>query len=85
MYGDVYAKLWNLHEQGKMAETRELFSKLSLMLNLDKDIPGARLYLMKKRGIFKTSVSRIKETRVSPEEIAEIEYRFDALKPWLVG
>jgi dihydrodipicolinate synthase/N-acetylneuraminate lyase len=85
MYGDVYAKLWNLHRQGKMAEKRELFSQLSLMLNLDKDIPGARLYLMKKRGIFKTSVSRIKETRVTQEEIAEIEYRFEALRPWLVG
>ena len=85
MYGDIYAKLWSLHQQNKMAEKRELFSKLSLMLNLDKDIPGARLYLMKKRGIFKTSVSRQKETRVTPEEIAEIEYRFEALKPWLAG
>jgi 4-hydroxy-tetrahydrodipicolinate synthase len=83
MYGDIYAKLWDLHRQNKMAEKRELFSKLSLMLNLDKDIPGARLYLMKKRGIFKTSVSRIKETRVTPQEIAEIDYRFEALKPWL--
>jgi 4-hydroxy-tetrahydrodipicolinate synthase len=85
MYGDIYAKLWNLHQQDKMAEKRELFSKLSLMLNLDKDIPGARLYLMKKRGIFKTTVSRQKETRVTAEEIAEIEYRFEALKPWLIA
>lgn len=85
MYGDVYAKLWSLHQQNKMAEKRELFSKLSLMLNLDKDIPGARLYLMKKRGIFKTTVSRQKETRVSAEEIAEIDYRFEALKPWLTA
>lgn len=84
MYADVYAQLWNLHRQGKMAEKRDLFSKLSLMLNLDHDIPGARLYLMKKRGIFKTTVSRLKDTQVSPEEIAEIEYRFEALKPWLV-
>ena len=85
MYGDIYAKLWNLHQQNKMAEKRELFSKLSLLLNLDKDIPGARLYLMKKRGIFKTTVSRVKETRVTPEEIAEIEYRFEALRPWLIA
>ena len=83
MYADVYAQLWSLHQQNKMAEKRDLFSKLMLMLNLDHDIPGARLYLMKKRGIFKTSVSRQKETRVTAEEIAEIEYRFDTLKPWL--
>jgi dihydrodipicolinate synthase/N-acetylneuraminate lyase len=83
MYADIYARLWNLHRQNKMAEKRDLFSKLSLMLNLDHDIPGARLYLMKKRGIFKTTVSRQKNTSVTPEEIAEIEYRFEALKPWL--
>jgi dihydrodipicolinate synthase/N-acetylneuraminate lyase len=85
MYADIYAQLWNLHWQNKMAEKRDLFSKLSLMLNLDHDIPGARLYLMKKRGIFKTTVSRLKDTQVTPEEIAEIEYRFEALKPWLRG
>ena len=83
MYADIYAQLWNLHRQNKMAEKRDLFSKLSLMLNLDHDIPGARLYLMKKRAIFKTTVSRQKDTEVTPEEIAEIEYRFEALKPWL--
>ena len=83
MYADIYAQLWNLHRQNKMVEKRELFSKLMLLLNLDHDIPGARLYLMKKRGVFKTAVSRQKDIRVSAEEIAEIEFRFDALKPWL--
>jgi 4-hydroxy-tetrahydrodipicolinate synthase len=85
MYGDAYARMWELHRQGKPEEVRELFSKLLLMLNLDHDIPGARLYLLKKRGIFKTSVSRQKEYKVTREEIAEIEYRFAALKPWLAG
>ena len=83
MYADLYAQLWSLHQQNKIAEKRELFSKLLLLLNLDHDIPGARLYLMKKRGVFKTSVSRLKETKVSAEEIAEIEYRFEAVKHWL--
>jgi dihydrodipicolinate synthase/N-acetylneuraminate lyase len=83
MYADIYAQLWSLHFQNKMDEKRELFSKLMLLLNLDHDIPGARLYLLKKRGIFKTSVSRQKESKLSPDEIAEVEYRFAALKPWL--
>jgi dihydrodipicolinate synthase/N-acetylneuraminate lyase len=83
MYAEIYARLWDLHRQNKAAETRELFSKLLLMLNLDHDIPGARLYLLKKRGIFKTSVSRQKDHRLTPEEIAEVDYRFEALKPWL--
>ena len=83
MYADVYARLWSLHLQNKPDETRELFSKLLLMLNLDQDIPGTRLYMLKKRGIFKTSVSRQREYKLTPDEIAEIEYRFAALKPYL--
>jgi hypothetical protein len=54
------------------------------MLNLDQDIPGTRLYLLKKRGIFKTSVSRQKQVNLTAGEIAEIEYRFEALKPYLI-
>ena len=83
MYADIYARLWNLHLQNKTEEKRELFSKLLLMLNLDQDIPGTRLYMLKKRGIFKTAVSRQHEYKLTPEEIAEIEYRFEGLKPYL--
>jgi 4-hydroxy-tetrahydrodipicolinate synthase len=83
MYGDIYARLWNLHQQGKADETRELYGKLLLMLNLDQQIPGTRLYILKKRGIFKTSVSRQREYKLTRDEIAEIEYRFEALKPHL--
>jgi dihydrodipicolinate synthase/N-acetylneuraminate lyase len=83
MYADIYARLWNLHLQNKTEEVRELFSKLLLMLNLDQDIPGTRLYMLKKRGIFKTAVSRQHEYKLTPEEIAEIEYRFEALRPYL--
>ena len=83
MYADIYARLWNLHVQNKPDETRELFSKLLLMLNLDQDIPGTRLYMLKKRGIFKTAVSRQREYKLTAGEIAEIEYRFESLRPYL--
>ena len=83
MYADIYARLWNLHLQNKADEKRELFSKLLLMLNLDQDIPGTRLYMLKKRGIFKTAVSRQREYNLTAGEIAEIEYRFEALRPYL--
>jgi len=83
MYGDIYARLWNLHLESKMQEARDLYAKLLLMLNLDQDIPGTRLYILKKRGIFKTSVSRQREYKLTSDEIAEIESRFDALKPYL--
>jgi dihydrodipicolinate synthase/N-acetylneuraminate lyase len=57
---------------------------------------GAQLYLWKKRGVFQTMVSRhygpgntipaspnFSELKLNDEDIAEIEYRFDALKPYL--
>jgi len=82
-YADLFAQLWNLHQQGKVAEQREMFSKLLLMLNLDRQIPGVRPYILKKRGVFKTTVSREGDHQLSPEAIAEIEYNFAALKPYL--
>jgi len=83
MYADIYARLWSLHVQNKSEEKRELFAKLLLMLNLDQEIPGTRLYLLKKRGIFKTAISRQRDYQLTPDEIAEIEYRFEGLKPYL--
>jgi 4-hydroxy-tetrahydrodipicolinate synthase len=83
MYGDVYARLWRLHLENKQDELREVFSKLLLMLNLDQQIPGVRLYILKKRGVFKTTVSRRGTPTFTPEATAEIEYNFAALKPYL--
>ena len=65
------------------------------MRNLNESIPGTDLYIMKKRGIFKTTVRRtaapqpgvappkLTELKPTPVEIDEIEYRFAALKPYL--
>ena len=59
------------------------------------DLRGYQLYLWKKRGIFQTMISRhygpkrsfpekpiFSELELTPEEIAEIEFRFEALKPY---
>ncbi len=59
------------------------------------DLRGYQLYLWKKRGVFETMISRhygpggtiptspiYSELKLSPEEIAEIEYRFEALAPY---
>ena len=59
------------------------------------DLRGIQLYLWKKRGVFQTMVSRhygrnrtipaspiYSELKLSKEEIAEIEFRFEALKPY---
>ena len=83
MYADVYARIWDLYVERKSDEIREVFSKLLLMLNLDRHIPGVRLYVLKKRGIFKTTKSRRGEYSFPPEAVAEIEHNFEALRPYL--
>ena len=78
---DVFAQIWDLHEAGKRAEALRVYSKLLLILNLQNVIPGTTEYLMKRRGVFKTVVSRQREVKLSPDEIAEIEESYAELKP----
>ncbi|HJZ70329.1 MAG TPA: dihydrodipicolinate synthase family protein [Vicinamibacterales bacterium] len=89
MYADAMARMWALHEHGEAEPLRDLFSKFLLMRNLADSIPGVDLYVMKKRGIFKAAVQRSEHgprvVEFSHDEIAEIEYRFAALKPYLTG
>ena len=95
MYADLFATLWRLHEQKKTSELRDAYAKFLLMRNLNDYVPGTDLYIMKKRGIFKTTVVRsgppptdggvpkITQRTFSPLEVEEIEYRFAALQPYL--
>ncbi|MCG8414023.1 MAG: dihydrodipicolinate synthase family protein [Pseudomonadales bacterium] len=83
MYADVYARMWELYEAGDEESLRDCYSRLLLIQNLDNLIPGVRLYVMKMRGIFKTTKSRRGEYSFSPQQIAEIEYRYEALRPYL--
>ena len=85
MYADIYARLWELHEAGKQEELRDLFGRLLLMLNLDRTIPGIRLYVLQARGIFKTTKSRRGDYAFTPDQIDEIEYRLDAIRPYFRG
>ena len=83
MYADIYAGLWELDQQGRHDEVRDLFGKLLLMLNLDTLIPGVRLYVLQKRGIFKTLASRRGEYSFTQAQIDEIEHRLATLEPHL--
>ena len=82
-YADLYAQVWDLYHSGEQQKARDLFGKLLLMINLDEQIPGARQYMMKRRGVFKTTVSRQREVKLSPEAIQEIEFNFETLRPYL--
>jgi len=60
------------------------------------DLRGFQLHLWKKRGVFRNMISRqygpkqtipakpvFSELKLNPEEIAEIDFRFEALQPYL--
>ena len=94
MYADLMARIWDAHERNRADEARDVFSKFLLMRNLKEQIPGTGLYIMKKRGVFKTTVRRtsapaagsppkLTEFKPSPIEVEEIDFRFAALKPYL--
>ncbi len=91
MYPDLMARIWTLHEQGDAGAVREAYSKFLLMRNVSQQIPGADLYLLKKRGVFKTTATRtggaaawkVRTIDLSAEEIAEIDFRFATLEPYL--
>jgi dihydrodipicolinate synthase/N-acetylneuraminate lyase len=102
VYADLLAKIWELQQSGAdPAALRDLHARFLLMVNLGDHLPGGglrgfQLYIWKKRGVFKTMVSRqygpkqtipakpiFSELQLNKEEIAEIEFRFEALKPYL--
>lgn len=84
-YADIYAQIWELYQSGQAVKARELFSMLMLVINLDDQVPYARNYILKKRGIFKTTVSRRGEARFTPAAIEEMDFQFAALTPYLRG
>ena len=80
---DVYVRIWDFYQGGQRERALDLFSKLLLVLNTEQQIPGTFQYLMQRRGVFKTQVSRQREVRLTPEAIQEIEFSFAPLKPYL--
>ncbi len=83
MYAEIYPLLWELERKGDMDKLREVFSKLMVMINLDQQIPGTRSYMFHKRGIFKTTVSRKGEYSWTPEQVAEMDWALEGIKPYL--
>ena len=82
-YADIYAQVWDLFQAGERTKAQDLYARTLLLTNLRQQIPATPLYLMKKRGVFKTIVSRQQEIRLRPDEIDEIEFNFAPLKPYL--
>jgi len=82
-YADIYAQIWSLYQSGKRDAARELFGRLLVLINMESQAPGMRPYIMKKRGVFKTTMSRQNQARLAPEAVAEIDFNFEGLRPYL--
>jgi len=90
MYGDVMVAIWNLYQSGKREQAADAFSKLLLMKNCEAQIPGTERYIFKKRGVFKSTAQRrgapagkVIIPELAADAVAEIEFRFATLKPYL--
>lgn len=77
------AFIWRLHQAGERDRLREFFGKLLMMTILEQHISGVKPYMMKRRGIFKTSVSRVWDNVLTRAQVDEIEYKFKGLEPYL--
>ncbi len=82
-FSDVYVRIWDTWQANDREQARAIFSKLLLMINLDTVMPGTRQYIMKRRGVFKSTVSRRQKINLSAKAVEEIEFCFEGLKPYL--
>lgn len=100
-YADLLAGIWKLMRSGSdPAKLKDMYSKLTLMLNLSRVLPGDlrgySLHLLKMRGVWSNMLSRqygpdnstpekpiLRDLALSEEEIAEVEWRFESLMPYL--
>ncbi|MFN7923307.1 MAG: dihydrodipicolinate synthase family protein [Bryobacteraceae bacterium] len=84
-FSDIYVRVWDAWQAGDREQARAIFARLLLMINLDTVIPGTRQYIMKRRGVFKTTVSRRQKVKLSAKAIEEIEFCFAGLEPYLTS
>ncbi len=85
---DAYVTVWDLYWSGQREKARAAFASLLLVLNAMRQFRGVPQYMMKKRGVFKTTVRRrpggeVGDIQLQPDEIAEIEWNYEAMRPYL--
>jgi 4-hydroxy-tetrahydrodipicolinate synthase len=82
-YADAFVQVWDLFQSGQARQAQEIFARILLMLVCESYLRGTRQYILKKRGVFKTMLSRREEFSLSSEAVREIDFHFEALKPYL--
>ena len=88
MYADLMVRIWKALESGS-PEADDLFAKFMYLRNLDNVLPSAQmrgwnLYVLKKRGVFANTLSRVAKKgggwtlealKLTSGQIAEVEAR----------
>jgi 2-keto-3-deoxy-L-arabinonate dehydratase len=89
-FTDVYVTVWDLYQSGQKEKARTAFASLLLCLNTMREFRGVPQYMLKRRGVFKSTVfkgwgrgSQVSDIQLTPDEIAEVEWNFEAMKPYL--
>jgi dihydrodipicolinate synthase/N-acetylneuraminate lyase len=82
-YADAFVQVWDLFQSGSARQAQEIYARILLILGCESYLPGTRQYILKKRGVFKTTISRRESFSLSGEAIREIDFHFEALKPHL--
>lgn len=94
MYADLMGKIWRLHEQGQHDAVRDGYSRYLLMRNLNEQVAGVDLCVLKKRGIFKTMYTRrgqagggtrVAEPQFAADVLAEIDFRLAAVTAFVAS
>ena len=83
LYGDIHAQVFDLWHAGQQEKARDLFAKLLLLIEMEQQIAGVRPYVLHRRGVAKTTVSRRTEASLTKQAIQEIEFNLGILKPHL--
>jgi 4-hydroxy-tetrahydrodipicolinate synthase len=82
-FSDLQSQVWDLYQAGQQAKARAIFAGLLLMVNTMRNVPNLTPYVMKKRGVFKTMVTRGRAVELAPDQIQEIEWNLEGIKPYL--
>lgn len=97
-YADVLTLIWELQQSGEDSETLEdVFDKFIQMVRVKPgSLRGVNLSIWIKRGVFKNLISRdygpgqsipaspiVSELKLTNQQMAEAENRFEALRPYL--
>ena len=81
-YGDIHSNIWNLLENDKEDEAREIYDKLLPLINIENlyGIPVFKEILYKRGIISNTLVRSPGKTYLDKYDLKEINFLFDSIK-----